>query len=135
MHMSPLLLSGVQCAQMSEQSQDHRSVGKVLTWNICHCSQTVVLRRTFTFAVWVAVRTTTWDKMCCNNSKKEFSYSVYQDHTYHVATNIGRKLNLADWWLCEHCATLKSANYRRMLLLGECTSILFSTNWQQSIPF
>ena len=93
MHMSPLLLSGVQCAQMSEQSQDHRSVSKILTWNICHCSQTVVLRRTFTFAVRVAVRTTTWDKMCCNNSKREFSYSVYQDHTHHVATNIGRKLN------------------------------------------
>ena len=103
MHMSPLLLSGVQCAQMSEQTQDHRSVGKVLTWNICHCSQTVMLRRTFTFAVRVAVRTTTWDKMCCNNSKKEFSYSVYQNHTYHVVTNIGRKLNLADWWFCEIC--------------------------------
>jgi len=135
MHMSPLLLSGVQCAQMSEQTQDHRSIRKVLTWNIYHSSQNLMLWRTYTLAVRVAVRTTTWDKMCCNNSKKEFSYSVYQDHTYHVATNIGRKLNLADWWFCEHCATLKSANYHRMLLLGECTFILFSTNWQQSIPF
>jgi len=42
MHMSPLLLSGVQCAQMSEQTQDHRSIRKVLTWNIYHCSQTVI---------------------------------------------------------------------------------------------
>ena len=35
MHMSPLSLSGVRCVQMSEQTQGHRSVGKVLKL-VCH---------------------------------------------------------------------------------------------------
>jgi len=127
MQMSPLLLSGVQCAQMSEQSRDHRSVGKVLTWNICHCSQNVMLWRTFTLAVRVAVRTTTWDKMCCNNSKNEFSFGDNIPCTH----KHWQEINLV---VLQALATLRSANYHRVLLLGECTFI-FSTNWQQSIPF
>ena len=47
-HMSPLSLSGVQCAQMSEQSQDRRSVGRFdVTWNIYHCSQNALLWRNY----------------------------------------------------------------------------------------
>ena len=61
----------------------NRFVDKVLnlsvTWNFV-----TAVRMERCGRLTLAVRTTTQDKMCCNNSKKELSYGVY---TYHVATN------------------------------------------------